>query len=219
MRDDEAVWLAVGVGVVLVMRGSGPEWGGGWVWPVPTLVLPDAQYPAVVSDGFGPGKRDGGKRAHAGVDVMYKRRTLVDQVAPYPPGTRLGSTRFFAPTGTPILAARDARVWSVKKTPRGIAVVLDHGKPWATFYTHLASTALDEHEDGKRVERAGLVGRRRTDPQLVMAGEVIGTMGHDPTGNAPTHLHFECWYKGAGSDAAVDPEKAMARWRRQEWQP
>lgn len=210
MRDDAWVWW-VGGGVLLMMARGGPEWGGGWVWPVPTLVLSSGiEYPAVVSDGMGAGKRDGGKRAHNGVDIMYKRRSLTDMVVPYPPGSRLGSTRFFAPTGTPIVAARDARVWSVERGARGIAVVLDHGKPWATFYTHLATTKLDDHRAGVRAGGAA--------PQLVMAGDVIGTMGHDPTGSAPSHLHFETWYKGAAA-AAVDPEKQMARWRRTKWTP
>jgi murein DD-endopeptidase MepM/ murein hydrolase activator NlpD len=43
------------------------------------------------------------------------------------------------PPGTLVLAASDGEVWSAGWTPRGYSVVLSHGAPWATYYTHLAS--------------------------------------------------------------------------------
>lgn len=94
--------------------------------------------------------------------------------------------------GAPIVAARDGTVWSVGETERGHSVVLDHGPPWATFYQHLKTVAVEKG-------------------QTVKAGDVIGTMGHDPTdAQLITHLHFATWYKGAGNAASVDPAPMLA---------
>jgi murein DD-endopeptidase MepM/ murein hydrolase activator NlpD len=112
---------------------------------------------------------------------------------------------FFAPAGTPIVAAKNARVWSVTKGPHGIAVVLDHGAPWATFYQHLETTTLQPHAGGFPVGS-----KSKT---FVTAGDRIGTMGFSSLDGAKLrHLHFATWFKGAGDGAAVDPEPAMKTW-------
>ena len=99
--------------------------------------------------------------------------------------------RWVAPQGTRILAARDGVVWSTGKSARGLSVVLDHGPPWATFYQHLESVAVAKGDH-------------------VRAGQLIGTMGADPTDpQGLRHLHFETWYKGA-ADKAVDPSPMLA---------
>lgn len=179
------------------------EWGPGWVWPVPRLAINGRSYLPHVSDGVGTARPDG--RSHRGVDVMYQRApgdraeftsALVD-------GVRNGSAGNFAPPGTPVLAARGGTVWAAGETARGGTVVLDHGKPFATYYTHLASLAVPETKRGRTP--AGVVTR-------VRAGDVIGYMGADPLDAAHLrHLHFEVWHKG-GPEAAVDPERAMGSW-------
>jgi murein DD-endopeptidase MepM/ murein hydrolase activator NlpD len=159
------LWL---IGVLLLMLTmTGIDWGGGWVWPVPSR----AGSPALISQEFHA-------PAHLGVDIMYRE-----------------GGKWTAPEGTPILAARDGKVWSTGQTARGHNVVLDHGAPWATFYQHLTEVLVAKG-------------------QAVVAGQRIGTMGADPTDQQGLrHLHFETWYKGNG-EHAVDPGPAMATWRR-----
>lgn len=200
-----------GVGVLALMtlrkERDGIAWGHGWHWPVPDFFASDgARYAAVISQEIKPGK-------HGGVDVMFRRRSVGDR-ADFPAGIVDGGGAkqgkwFFAPREVPILAARDARVWSVGKGPRGISVVLDHGRPWATYYQHLASTPLVAHAKG--VKQGGGV-------TLVKAGEQIGTMGHDPLdGELLRHLHFEAWYQGGDSRASQDPAGELAQWGRSTW--
>lgn len=197
---------------------QGVAWGDGWHWPVPDFIAPDGtRYPATVSQEFKPS-------SHRGVDIMFRRTSPTDR-ADYPAGELVGGVRnattlHFAPPGTPILAARDARVWSVVRLPTGLGIVLDHGKPWATFYAHLDSTPLPPHASG------ALIGGGPA--HVVKAGDLIGTMGANPNtdptrgavdGQRLRHLHFEAWYKGGASNAAVDPELAMRQWGRSTWRP
>jgi len=213
------MWVAAivaGAMLFLRRRGDAGIWGAGWHWPVPDLLLGDVRYPAVVSQELHPG--------HAGVDIMYRRRSPADRSGDYPAGAvgpdggRSGTTMFFAPPGTPILAAREARVWSVQTLPTGIAVVLDHGAPWATFYGHLATCSLEPAQGGHRSDGGA--------PETVSAGQGIGTMGYNPNtnpargavdGERVRHLHFEAWYKGGNSAASQDPERVMAGWERATW--
>lgn len=196
--------------------GEQPVWGEGWHWPVPDLISNGgSRFPAIVTQEFkGP--------KHPGADIMLSRRADNGVLIPgFSPGQLAAdgitrdvtkSGRAFAPKGTPILAARDATVWSVTPTVNGIFVVLDHGKPWATLYGHLETTTLERTERGASKQR-------------VRAGDEIGTMGaglnRDPSrglvdGDHLRHLHFEAWYKGPRS-AAVDPAQAMATWTRSTW--
>jgi murein DD-endopeptidase MepM/ murein hydrolase activator NlpD len=203
------------------------DWKTGWCWPVPTLIPPeqsdDNYYNAVVSSAFG-GPRGGGTRTHKGLDIMYRRRAA-DKVtnAKFPPNVRqadgFSSTKgFFAPPSTPILAARAGTVWSVhlRDDGGGISVVLDHGKPWATYYTHLKTTKLAPHQSGRRLDVP--LGQ----PQEVAAGDVIGTMGgNESDSERVRHLHFETWYEGSGSEHSIDAHDAgvMTSWERKLWRP
>lgn len=188
MRFDNGTLILLGVGLVLIASGRRVviPWGDGWVWPVPPARYPDGStYVPVISQEYRPG-------SHLGVDVMYRRRNRSDR--PEVPRGPNGTLAFFAPPGTPVVAARDAAVWSVDKSPRGWQIVLDHGKPFATYYQHLSSANVAK---GDRV----------------VAGQQIGMMGGDPL-DAPQHLrhlHFAVWYKGAGDAASVDAAPMLER--------
>jgi murein DD-endopeptidase MepM/ murein hydrolase activator NlpD len=174
MTNEEAILVAV---VLVLILKPGIDWGGGWVWPVPDIVGPPAR-PAEISQEYKPS-------SHLGVDIMFRGRA--------------GEPRWVVPVGTPVVAARDAVVWSTGVTARGHNVVLDHGAPWATFYQHLDSVSVAKG-------------------QKVTAGQQIGTVGADPTDpQGLRHLHFATWYKGNGDSASVDPGRAMLSWRRVAW--
>jgi hypothetical protein len=162
---------------------------GDWIWPVPAW----NGRPPVISDGYGSTRPRGVK--HGGVDIMY-RRTPTD---PFPVGTPNGSQGFVMPDGVPVIAARDGVVWSAMKTPRGFAVVIDHGKPFATFYTHLERLLVQPTANAASKER-------------VRAGQPIGIVGFDPLDpQRLKHLHFELWE--GGPHAKIDPALAMRAWR------
>jgi murein DD-endopeptidase MepM/ murein hydrolase activator NlpD len=163
----------------------------------------EVDYPATITQEF----RD---PSHLGVDVAYQRIATSDRPEYAPPHDSDASGKYFSPPGTPILAARDGKVWSVGKSPRGISVVLSHAKPWATFYQHLESCVLPAHAEG-RLASGG-------DGMTVRAGDVIGRMGWDPLDpEGFRHLHFAVWYKGSGDKASVDPVVAMRTWKRSTW--
>jgi murein DD-endopeptidase MepM/ murein hydrolase activator NlpD len=192
------------------MSQEQPDFGSfEWHWPVPDLLTAQgARFPAIVSHEY-----EG--RKHPGVDVMY-RRAAVSDFPSIPAGQREpngmanadASGRFFAPRGTPVLAARDAVVWSIAKTVNGIFIVLDHGKPWATMYGHLETVDAGRGAAVKAGQRIGTMGAGlNTDPRKGLVD-----------GQHLRHLHFEAWYKGANS-AHVDPERAMSKWKRSVWTP
>jgi murein DD-endopeptidase MepM/ murein hydrolase activator NlpD len=193
-RDDEILFAVFGAFLLLSRRGVKPEpqeWGAwGWVWPVPDLAIGAARFPAVVSQELHPG--------HNGIDICYRATSelLAMLKARFTSENEWDGSVFFAPKGTPVLAAKSGTVYQSNiKSPRGLGIVLDHGKPWATFYQHLASCSVVKG-------------------QHVNAGDVIGVMGFDPTDAAQfNHLHFEVWYGGAG-DSFVDPEPHMPDWAR-----
>lgn len=204
MRDDETL-LLLALGAVLVMTYDPVEWGDPslWAWPVPDLITGDevpAYFAAAQSQEFR-------RPDHLGVDLMYRH---APGDAAYPAtATDHGNAQWFAPLQTPVLAARDGVVWSVDRSPRGIEVVIDHGKPFATYYQHLASTLLPVGtRNGKTPNGMAL---------HVKAGQQIGVMGFDPTDpEGLRHLHFAVWY-GGNNDSSVDPERAMRSWRRSTW--
>jgi murein DD-endopeptidase MepM/ murein hydrolase activator NlpD len=161
---------------------------GTWVWPVPSW----QGRKAVVSDGWGS-RRDGGKRKHRGVDIMFRRAHRDELVAEYPPGTPDGSKWHFMPQGHLAVAAAAGVVRSAGWAPRGNAVVIKHSNTWATFYAHLASLLV---ADGDHVK----------------AGQPLGMIGADPLDSrALRHLHFALWH-GAKSEGAIDPAPIMRRW-------
>lgn len=179
MSDDAVIALLI----LLAMSKTGSvPWGEGWVWPIPAIEMAGRVIMPVVSQEF----RGGGAHPHYGVDLMYAR-------AP---------REFYVPDGpVPIVAARDGALWSVTKTARGWAVVLDHGPPFATFYQHLSSIdpVLEGAARGARIQ----------------AGQPLGIMGSDPLDSGHVrHLHFAVWLNGSGDRASIDPERAMRAWRR-----
>jgi murein DD-endopeptidase MepM/ murein hydrolase activator NlpD len=200
MSDETMFVLAVLAMSVMIKSGKRDvPWGGGWVWPLPDIVrtslgMPIEVVPAVVSQEF----RGGGARPHYGVDLMYQR-------------TVRGQRQYWVPDGVPVLAARDGVLWSVERTARGWAVVIDHGPPFATFYTHLAVVDQDIANGVQGVRRNG-------EPLPIAAGRRLGLVGYDPTdARKVRHLHFAVWYNGAGDAASVDPTSDMATWRRMQW--
>jgi hypothetical protein len=162
---------------------------GRWVWPVTTW---QGRAP-VISDGFGSQRPEG--RTHAGVDIMFKRAPT----DAFKPGTPNGSRMFVMPDALVAVAASDGVVWSAMPTPRGFAVVIDHGpRPFATFYTHLERLLVAP--TGPKQSR-----------QVVRAGQPIGISGFDPLDPAKLkHLHFELWRGGPSN--AVDPATVMRGW-------
>lgn len=208
-NENRAVAL-LGAGAVLAAVAARPRKAGAtsspdaWIWPIPSL----NDRPPVISSGWGSPRRDpdGGTHAHRGVDIMYRRASREELVDRFPPGTANGSPLHFMPDMIPVFAARDGEVWSAKKTPRGFAVVIDHGKPWATFYQHL------EHMFVAPTAKRG--GRAK---ERVRAGEIIGYVGGSPLDSTKLkHLHFEVWH-GGGPEAAIDPEAMMQSWLVMPW--
>lgn len=205
MKRDDLIAFGVIAFAALAAKRMVP-WGDSKLWRVP---VPDMKmsatgvlYPAVISNGWQPPK-------HMGVDLMYARRVAGDQPR-YAPGTPDGSQRYFAPPSTPVIAARDGVLWSAGPSARGWQVVLDHGKPFATYYQHLARLDVPLAERG-RVSDTGKT-------YAVRAGDVIGFMGFDPTDpEGLRHLHFAVWYQGAGDSASVDPTDNMRGWSRATW--
>jgi hypothetical protein len=85
------------------------------------------------------------------------------------------------------------------QTPRGFAVVIDHGpSKVATFYQHLEKLLVTPTANAK----AG---------QHVHAGQPIGIVGADPLdAEHLKHLHFELWLGGPSN--ATDPSALMRGW-------
>lgn len=206
---DDDDWLVIGIGILLLMRKD-VDWSAGaapadWTWPVPDMIVnaaawpgPSGTWPAVISQEF----RSQGT-PHYGVDLMYRD-----------PATH----KFVAPQDTPIVAARSGTLWSVDHTARGWSIVLDHGKPWATFYQHLAKVDPDIAAAPQGRYRAAAGQGSASAPMTIQAGRRLGLMGADPTDPARVkHLHFACWYQGVGDVASVDPSSVMPRWRRTTW--
>jgi hypothetical protein len=165
---------------------------GRWGWPVPRW---QGRSP-VISDGFGsprPGSR------HMGVDLMFARIAS----DPFPIGPN-ASKGFVMPDAWMAVAASDGVLWSAGSTPRGFAVVLDHGHA-ATFYQHLATLLVPET---KPPAKDALKDQRIR----VRAGQPLGVIGADPLDHAHLkHLHFELWPGGPAS--AIDPQPLMKSWQ------
>jgi murein DD-endopeptidase MepM/ murein hydrolase activator NlpD len=177
----------------LTVKKDSPLPPRGWVWPVPPIRFSDGgAYPPVISDGFSA-KASPGKREHLGMDIMFRRKSPSDRNVAYPPKTQNGSPGYFAPPGTPIVAARAATVRSVTQGPRGWAIVLVHDLNYATFYQHMERTTVKP-------------------TQLVKAGEQMGTMGSSRKPGALRHLHFAVWYKGLGDGASINAGVNMKTW-------
>lgn len=187
--------LGVVVAPAVALAGPPPPPPGRWVWPVPRW---RGRAP-VVSDGYGSPRVGGNRGAiHRGADVMFRRRWRSELTDVYPAHAP-HSRGHFMPPGTLALAASDGEIWSAGWTPRGYSVVLSHGAPWATYYTHLSALRVGETRRGRTRQR-------------VVAGQPLGVIGADPKdANAIAHLHFEIWYGGNGL-AAIDPHPYLRGW-------
>jgi len=190
-------------GIVLPGRGASVSGGGPtppsdgrWTFPIPAW----RGYAPTVSDGYSA-TATSGHREHHGCDLMYHRKPGgADQMWPrgIVNGKANGSPNYFMPDGVHACAARDGTLWSVSKTGHGLAVVIDHGAPFATFYTHLSSVLFPFVERGAQAIK-------------VKAGQPLGVVGYSPLdAERLMHLHFEVWYKG-GSSAHVDPWPLLER--------
>ncbi|HUG42038.1 MAG TPA: peptidoglycan DD-metalloendopeptidase family protein [Longimicrobiales bacterium] len=123
----------------------------------PTLAFPVAGMGVAQIQSFWGAPRDGGARQHHGVDI-------------------------FAPRGTPVVAAADGFVSSIRSTAIGGNVVWlrDERAGQSLYYAHLDRQLV---ERGDRVQR----------------GDTIGLVGN--SGNArgtPPHLHFGIYARGVG---------------------
>jgi murein DD-endopeptidase MepM/ murein hydrolase activator NlpD len=187
----------------------------GWVYPIPDW----KGYVATISDGPGDNKRDGGKRGHNGCDLDYRAKSKSD-LPQFIARTHQRSSGglFFCPDGIPVLAARDGVLWSAGNSERGWQVVIDHGKPFATYYQHMIRLFVPLASKGV-VADAGLIeieGKPKAPlgKVHVKAGDVIGLVGADPTQGKTgfNHLHFEVWRDG-GADRWIDPTPILAKAR------
>lgn len=184
--------MLLGLGLLVLSRRR-VDFGDGWVWPVPRISVRGRVYAPTITDGFGSRRGD---EPHAGLDIAFARRGVTDLVDMFPPGTPNGGRTWFAPPHVPIVAARAGKVWSIDKTARGWAIVLDHAQPFSTFYTHL--------ETPNPLLKKGSV---------VNAGDPLGFMGFDPTDNERVrHLHFAVRHGPAGNHEPVDSQQAMKTW-------
>ena len=163
---------------------------GDWLWPVARW---NGRVP-VISDGFGS-PRPGGHR-HGGADIMFARQPA----DVFKSGTPNGAAHHVMPDGTHALAASDGVVWSAMLTPRGYAVVIDHGpRKVSTFYTHLEKLLVAPTANAKSNEH-------------VHTGQPIGIIGADPQdAEHVKHLHFEVWPGGSPKDA-IDPAPLLHSW-------
>lgn len=197
-------------GLVVMESGEGSE--GVWYWPVPTMSAEGDLFPAVVSSGFGEARSadGGGTRLHQGQDIMYSRGKL----GPVREAGDHGSKNFFAPVGTPVLAARAGRVWSTGHGQHGWQVILDHGKGsgFSTSYLHLDQLLIPEHKNGRQLDGSPAVD--------VEAGQNIGIMGWSPVDSAQIrHLHFEVRKNkpGGGLEKVNPVSLGQKSWGRVVW--
>lgn len=165
---------------------------GRWGWPVPRW---EGRAP-VISDGFGSPRPPG---KHLGVDLMFGRISS----DPFPIGPN-GSKGFVMPDAWMAVAASDGVLWSAGHTPRGFAVVLDHGNV-ATFYQHLDALFVPE-------TKAPAKGAPKDKFLAIKAGQPLGVIGADPLDPAGLkHLHLELW--SGGPLNALDPQPLMKTWQ------
>jgi murein DD-endopeptidase MepM/ murein hydrolase activator NlpD len=165
---------------------------GRWGWPVPRW---QGRAP-VISDGFGSSRPPG---KHLGADLMFARVSS----DPFPNGPN-GTKLFVMPDAWMAVAASDGVLWSAGHTPRGFAIVVDHGNV-ATFYQHLDVLFVPETQPpAKGAPRGQLI--------PIKAGQPLGVIGADPLDPSRLkHLHFELW--PAGPASAIDPQPLMKAWQ------
>jgi murein DD-endopeptidase MepM/ murein hydrolase activator NlpD len=165
-------------------------------WPVPQW---QGRAP-VISSGY--------SSQHLGVDIMFARLPSDPFAQDSPNGTK----SYVMPDGWVALAASDGVLWSAHKTPRGYAVVIDHGHE-ATFYTHLETLFVPE----RLPQPHGPADQRI----YIKAGQPLGVIGADPLDPEHIkHLHFEIWSRNdrsllwtGGAGNAMNPEQRLRNWQ------
>jgi murein DD-endopeptidase MepM/ murein hydrolase activator NlpD len=168
---------------------------GRWGWPVPRY---QGRAP-VISDGFGSCRPALPTGKHVGVDLMFARISS----DPFPSGPN-GTKGFVMPDAWMAVAASDGVLWSAEHTPRGFAVVVDHGNV-ATFYQHLDTLFVPPSKPPAK-------GTTRLALTQIKAGQPLGVIGADPLDPSRLkHLHFELWIGGPAN--AVDPAPLMKSWQ------
>jgi murein DD-endopeptidase MepM/ murein hydrolase activator NlpD len=166
---------------------------GAWGWPVPRW----GDRAPVISDGFGSPRPE---MRHMGVDLMFAR-IASDR---FPVGSPNATKVFVMPDGWMAVAAGDGILWSSGYTPRGFAVVIDHGTV-STFYTHLDTLLVPQVKPPTK-------GTCPANVIPIKAGQPLGVIGADPQDKQRLkHLHFELW-RGGPQDA-IDPAPLMKSWR------
>lgn len=184
------ILLLTGAGLVgreVIVGGGGPTppSDGKWTFPVPSW------------RGYAPTRSQEYRvDNHHGNDLMFRRKIGgADQM--WPAGTKNGTARWFCPDSIYACAARDGTLWHVGEGGHGKFVVIDHGSPFATFYTHLSSLLFPTLTRGANSIR-------------VTRGQPLGVIGYSPLDTRKLmHLHFEIWYKG-GAGSHVDPWPILA---------
>lgn len=132
-----------------------------------------------VSDRFGYSARRG--RLHAGADIMYRRdRPGGESLPEY-------ARHYYMPNGVPAFAYDHGRVTRVDFISTGGRVEIQHADGVVSKYFHLSRMNV----------RPG---------QVISAGDVVGTISHNPSGYRLNHLHFEIHKHGR----AVDPGPYLA---------
>jgi murein DD-endopeptidase MepM/ murein hydrolase activator NlpD len=132
-----------------------------------------------ISDRYGYSATRG--RLHAGSDIMYRRPSAGAESLP------VYAKNYYMPNGVPAMAYDDGRVTRADFIDTGGRVEIQHANGISSKYFHLS--------------------RMNVQPgQLVSAGDVVGTISHNPVGYALNHLHFEI-HKGGN---AVDPAPYLA---------
>lgn len=179
-------------GLSSAVRAS--DWPG-WVWPV-ALASWDGREPFVSSQYHA--SRTAEHRQHAGVDIMYRRAKgeMTWDDDPLAHSTNKNYI-FIMPPGEFAIAAGPGKIWSAKRGPGGLSIIIDHGVVGraggvTTYYQHLSSFSLPW---------------RKGDP--VMPGTPLGEIGNNPSpGPDPRHLHFEIRFP----NRSRDPEPYLRRW-------
>lgn len=193
--------IILGGATLLSLRG-GPDGdslrapfvaAGRWLFPLPII---HGTYRPEISDFFQLQTTEN-HRQHLGVDMMYRRKR---NAVVTPPETGIdavdGTKMYWMPKGRVVYACQNAHVWASGFSPTyGHNIILDHGKPWATFYQHLSTLLIPQG-----IERGLLHGK----PFPVKTGDPLGIVGGALVGYRLRHLHFEVWYRG-GREGAVDP--------------
>ncbi len=134
----------------------------------------------------GPGEdRDGGKRAHRGLDIDAADgepvHAIADGVVQFAGADMPGRL-----TAQPLAIKRVKRFLSRRLGPGGIFVRVEHAYGVRSGYFHLATFNV-------------------VPGQLVRAGDVIGTVGRSGVKVSPTHLHLEVQQ----DDKIADPARVL----------